>query len=801
MTAFRVSRTTVRQALIAFSLTIPLCQPLAAQDDKKEDDPNSSKPTESISLNVDEIAPSKLTRAIDRGMKPGGNLADEIDKLEDFSIETRDDARALCEVLKVFPLPNDSSNGIHTSLGAVVELFEEVDSENGSLNRVLREQGLPQLIRIYDLKAKEELTDDNVDDLLSILRIFVLYSSKDGIDRLVQAAQKPIGVDDYTWIGLLGMFSRKHPQASSVYRRLSDPIPPGFIGIALLDSANDACLNGNLKQHPFNSEAGAARLKAWLSDPNEISYAHSAAFGTAWIDEKYRAPLLELALAYPDYEVQLEAAWASAKSGEERGFEKLVEACKNVHTAKRGHGYLEELEQADRIPAETQEPKFLAMAEFSSWLQHPNELGVPPDELEVVDQRDLKWPFQDEATPFYVIRYLHRDKDGIEDDEIDCGLVGSMTWCFFYKNMHRRPPEDVYAIHCYFEMLQNELIIEDDEINPIRYAAKVGKWDQEKLSESKIVCAARVSKKFGIPNRTVVVIRAKKSGEEGWAVVDDAGNAWYPKSDQPDDSTEKLILMLHIGRTFLNFDEQPDRKKYLEVVTPKRPAAEVVANFEKQLEAITQLAPEKRMDKWSASEHLERYVKLKSDLTKTPESEILITTYEKFLELGLSLPKKDQELAFSSYGAMSDHFEKYADAKIQAGGQEQVKETLGKLAPIWNDFFGNELVGSVALKLGDNSLAEERLALYANELPFQPKVDSLVRLCEIWLAKGDSEKAKELLVKLLQRIQTSYSDTLNEEVKGDLALDYQKVRAAYLKMFSGTETELKELGFPERVDE
>src|SRR6185295_10194261 len=114
--------------------------------------------------------------------------------------------------------------------------------------------------------------------------------------------------------------------------------------------------------------------------------------------------------------------------------------------------YLKELGRENVIPEESKRPDFEAKAEFAQWLAHPNELARFPDELEILDHRNLRWPTDGEVKHFWLIKYRVKDTTGLKTDDLGVGLVGSMTFCLFSYELEQRHPEDAYAIHCYWEM-------------------------------------------------------------------------------------------------------------------------------------------------------------------------------------------------------------------------------------------------------------------------------------------------------------------------------------------------------------
>jgi hypothetical protein len=524
---------------------------------------------------------STLQLAIVRGKQPGGSLADELGKLDDYVISTRDDAQAVCSALADIPYAAETDK-ISSDLSKLADLFQNVKDPNTAGFRVLRTEGTAQLVRIFDASLKR--TDADEDDLLFVLKILAIYGTRDGADRIVTAARQPVKPDGYLWSAILRVLSSKHPQRDYVFQRLQNPFPEKFIAIALLDSANEAALAGESDDHPFNNEQGAAQLRQWLAstDKDHFSYAVSAVVALPFVNERWRSDLFALAANHPDQNVGLEAAWAKAKSGDKSGVDELARLCLKVNLSKQAQRYLAELGEADAVPVEATNADFQAQAEFSQWLAHPNELGRPPDELKIVDRRTLTWPPEREPLPFWLIRYRLRDTTGLDVDDENCGLVGSTTWCFFSYDLHQRPPEDAYAIHCYWEMVGQDLITEDDDPDPKEYAALLGQWMGPKLESLQIVKVADLSPRLKYPQRLVALASARQDGREGWVVLDQSRSSWYDPADFPGDSPESTLLDLHVGRVLLGFTGPVNRARFLQPPARRDPRS-VVEAYERLL--------------------------------------------------------------------------------------------------------------------------------------------------------------------------------------------------------------------------
>jgi hypothetical protein len=382
------------------------------------------------------------------------------------------DAEGLVEVLAeqtdVKPLIDTL---VYTESGTPLEtlamLFQKESSDDAT--RFLRDRGMRELIRLFD--AAMEFPGCPAPPMLSLCKMFAVYVSKPGLERVVAAVRR--FPDKYMWEVVFGVYAEEgHPLASKVIEELRDPLPEDFAAVAYLDLVNAAARENGLKDHPFDTPEGHKQLEEWLadSDPSHFSYAHSAAAALPFIDGKSRNSLAALAMDHPDTGVQLEAAWASAFRGGTACLTFLTRMCEDPNHSLRARQYLEELGKGDRIPAKVLEPNFDAMAQMCQWLAHPNEFGESPTEIELYDTRELYWPPTDDHRRVWLFKYsyAHRNEDG--SDEVGLGMVGSVTFALFGETTPDMPPEDAYGIHCCWE-----LEINDDPRAPKKRSAKAGR--------------------------------------------------------------------------------------------------------------------------------------------------------------------------------------------------------------------------------------------------------------------------------------------------------------------------------------
>jgi hypothetical protein len=324
---------------------------------------------------------------------------------------------------------------------------------------VFRQLGLPELLRVFDETVAQPPGDWRTkDDLLFLLKIVCMYGAEGGLDRLVSAVQSPQLGDGHLWSVIFGIVSKdEHPWQIDLVEALRKPLPSDFAGVAYLDLCNTVARSGRLSSHPFDSDAGFARLAAWLSDRGEghSSYGHSAAASIPFLSPERRGKVQELANRHPDRAVQLEAAWAAAACGEARGYQTLQSACADPRHASSAMEYLRELGAADRIPLHTRSEDFQAIAEMCDWLAHPMEFGRAPADIRQVDTRELFWPPTNDRRRVWVFRYEYPPRDGEKDPDIGYGMVGSVTFALFGESTASLSPEQVYAVHCAWELEAN----------------------------------------------------------------------------------------------------------------------------------------------------------------------------------------------------------------------------------------------------------------------------------------------------------------------------------------------------------
>ncbi len=745
---------------------------------------------------------SPLRRALKRGLKPGGDLVEELRGLDDYVISSKKDAEAICEALTT--LPGDriyNARHFSTPLHELTGLFQDVEGRQCAAFEELYEEGLPELIRIFDAMI-DDASEEEQDDLLYVLKILAMYGSFEGAQKVVEAAQLGLKPEAYMWHVILSTFSDDHPQHEFVIQALSDPLPTGFMAIGLLDCATGVAINGEFDHHPFDSPAGTEMLREWLEDPDaeKFSYAHSATAALPFISDPPRDQLLAIAMNHSDPGVRMEAAWAAAELGREDGLEMLVGFCLDVNHSDAAQRYLEELDRTDLIPDQAQGEAFQAKAEFSGWLSHPNELGQAPDKLEIVDHRQLAWPPDGEPRSMWIIRYVLKDDTGLEDDDIDCGLVGTVTWCFFAYHMNQRPPEDVYAIHCYWEMEHAELIDETEVTDPDEYAGMLSHWTGPSLTNANITQVAEISPKLDVAARFVALASATLDGEDGWVVLDGNHTEWYPQSDQPKDTPDNVILKIHVGRQLLGLEGPVDRKQYLQDETSNRTPEEYLAAYEKLLgEATDPDCPNQKKLLGNHSllaNHFERYIETLVEARQVDRGAAIIGTYQRLLSAATEASEAVQEEAFDSFGILGSSYDLYIDALKAQDRLDEIAASIETFEPYWRHNLGYGRLGRAAYVAGLYETSEPFFVNIRDGMESYYRSETMSMLADVWHRRGDEQQARELLIDCLTQTRDDFQESEYRSDRKMFAESFLQHRATYLRLFPGGEAELEAQDLP-----
>jgi hypothetical protein len=398
---------------------------------------------------------SALVRSLEKWLQDGGDLNEVLSSKSERLVKTKAEVDAICTALDTLRAgaARTGAEPIRSPLHTLTAFFQQVESKDAF--EAFQQDGLPRL-RAW---VRDCIDGGDVDKgtVMFVLKILAMYRQREDVDLIAQAARMPLESGGFLWSVIFGQFDTEHPYSLDMIDALRNPLPTDFISVAYLDAANQLAISGDLKQHPFNTEAGTNSLEAWLLDTNEDTFSHalSATAALPFIDSLSRERLMLAAGKHPDPSVRMESAWAQAKSGDPAGIERLSQLCLDPRYSYTAQKYLNELGQADRIPDEARTEEFQAVTEMANWLAYPSEFGRPPDSIRLFDTRELFWPPTNDRRRLSLVEYTYNDKEGGEPDR-GIGMVGSTTFALFGETTVDLSPEEIYGLHCCWELEMNQ---------------------------------------------------------------------------------------------------------------------------------------------------------------------------------------------------------------------------------------------------------------------------------------------------------------------------------------------------------
>ena len=155
-----------------------------------------------------------------------------------------------------------------------------------------------------------------------------------------------------------------------------------------------------LRPHPFATVEGYKKLAEYLhaTDLKDEPAAIEAAKALGFFGKVDRA-LQSAAASHGSMRVRIEAAYAAAKMEDEDGVNQLGQLSANPAVSNLACKYLEQLEREDAISPLAEEEEFMATADLYEWLGQDEQRGRPPDDVELMDTRQMHWPPLDERPP------------------------------------------------------------------------------------------------------------------------------------------------------------------------------------------------------------------------------------------------------------------------------------------------------------------------------------------------------------------------------------------------------------------
>ncbi|MDZ4848266.1 MAG: HEAT repeat domain-containing protein [Pirellulaceae bacterium] len=276
---------------------------------------------------------------------------------------------------------------------------------------------------------------------------------------------------------------------------------------------------GMLEEDPTKFGEEPLQIQQVLSDAIAVCVSLCDALGLMGCQDAIGK--LHQALSLRHRRVQTEAAGALARLNQEFGRESLVALAAEPVARLRVLHYADELGLSDKIDALHSQPCAIAEAELALWLAQPQQLGLPPQNIEVVDQRMLFWPSFDEPQACFLFRFQYQLPNG---EWSNIGMAGPLVHSFA-ADLADLPVLDIYAAFAGWHAEHPEIFeipVEHWNAAHQRQTAPLMRWLEDNQHENIrplwIGCFL---------NEICLVVESTVDSATGVAVTDGLETIWY----------------------------------------------------------------------------------------------------------------------------------------------------------------------------------------------------------------------------------------------------------------------------------
>ena len=203
-------------------------------------------------------------------------------------------------------------------------------------------------------------------------------------------------------------------------------------------------VSGRLGQFEENPRAFGSDVDTVQNTLGEaVALAVSLCDAVGLIGEESSIGKLNQAVELRHRRVQCEAAGALASLGEELGQKRLIELSEDPAARLRAIQYADELGFGDSIEEEYRTENATAEAELALWLSQPQQMGVPPTHIEVIDSRRMLWPSFSNPVDVYLLRFEYNFGDR---NYSNVGIAGPAVHTMA-ADVADLPNDDIYSIY------------------------------------------------------------------------------------------------------------------------------------------------------------------------------------------------------------------------------------------------------------------------------------------------------------------------------------------------------------------
>ena len=266
---------------------------------------------------------------------------------------------------------------------------------------------------------------------------------------------------------VLGPLILAPPENTGIlFPRLLDGLAHPSIAVAVLDMANYMTRQSLLDSHPARERVNQLetllhginhhleQMQERSAEPeeslqqlhstvaNSIALAVSLCDAMALIGSDTSNSVLRLTCQLPHRRLRTEAAAALARLGEEEGREMLLGLASEPVVRLRVIQYAEELGIEDQLNPSLVNTAARKESELALWLAQPENVGIPPSGMLLLDERQQYWPGFEQPVDCFLFQFFYQFDTG---EYRNTGIAAPAT-AAVHANLEHLEIEDIYAL-------------------------------------------------------------------------------------------------------------------------------------------------------------------------------------------------------------------------------------------------------------------------------------------------------------------------------------------------------------------
>ena len=347
-------------------------------------------------------------------------------------------------------------------------------------------------------------------------------------------------IDNPTWCALVLDY------ANYVFRNKLVPTHPANEQFEKLNSLLSTVSERLQQLQDTPPETNEQRLELGKQVTESVAICIALCDALACIGNKKAVASLNKALQVEHRRLRVEAAAALAKLGVEDAKKVLTAMAAEPVERLRVLAYARELGVLDEVDEEFSNIVAQAEAEFVTHLAQPTQLGIAPQHIELLDQREQAWPGFEEPRNCFLFQFLYQFPSG---EFTNIGIAGPVVMTFDC-DLTTLAHDDIYALFAGWH-------VDHPDIFPTEANRVAG---QDSLQLQRMLRSLTDSEEFEeaypailgtLLERRFLVASAMRKGENGWAMVSEDEVSWIDvgNPERPIGAGEAFYLF--VGRALL----------------------------------------------------------------------------------------------------------------------------------------------------------------------------------------------------------------------------------------------------------